>query len=474
MRSVDAVGNRSAAASGSYIIDRAAPAAPSFVTAPAASGSGASASWGFTAEAGAAYECQLERDGAVVEAFVACASPRGYDLAPLPDGAYVLNVRVTDGAGNASSSRSAPYVLDRTGPDGIKLVETPGAVGNDRTPTWEFALEGAAAFECTLRFGDDAIIAPGPCTGPQTYELPTDKDGRYVFRVRGFDAVGNAGSELEDRYVLDTADPGAPEIATDEERKGSDPSPAWRFTGEAGAVLECTLKRGDDVVARMDECASPKDYRLEERGEGTYTFGVRATDAAGNTGELATATYEYERAEVSRKEEPRTEPAPQPAPPAPESAPATSAPAPASTTTTTASERSERREQAAKARARKRAAAAAQRRAAAAAARRAAQAAQAAKTAPQAGKQRTKRKKAATEKLAEVGKVMAKAAGVAAEKTAFPVLLLGLCGLFLVAQDRVDRRDPKLALAPIFADPEMPFVAKSELAADEEEQEPEP
>jgi pyruvate/2-oxoglutarate dehydrogenase complex dihydrolipoamide acyltransferase (E2) component len=272
--------------------------------------------------------------------------------------------------------------------------------------------------------------------------------------------------------VLDTVDPGAPEIATDEDRKGSDPSPAWRFTGEPGAVLECTLKRGDDVVARMDECASPKDYRLEERGAGTYTFGVRATDAAGNTGELATATYEYERAEAGRKEEPHTEPAPQPAPPAPESAPATSAPAPTSTTGTTASERSERSEQAAKARARKRAAAAAQRRAAAA--RRAAQAAQAARTAPKPEKQRRKRRKAATEKLAEVGKVMAQAAGVAAEKTAFPVLLLGLCGLFLVAQDRVDRRDPKLALAPIFADPEMPFVAKSELAADEPEQEPEP
>jgi len=43
-------------------------------------------------------------------------------------------------------------------------------------------------------------------------------------------------------------------------------------------------------------------------------------------------------------------------------------------------------------------------------------------------------------------------------KTAVPAGLLLLVGLFLSLQNRLDRRDPKLALAPVFADPGVSFV----------------
>jgi hypothetical protein len=36
--------------------------------------------------------------------------------------------------------------------------------------------------------------------------------------------------------------------------------------------------------------------------------------------------------------------------------------------------------------------------------------------------------------------------------------LLILIGLFLLVQNRLDRRDPKLALAPVYADPGVSFV----------------
>jgi hypothetical protein len=44
------------------------------------------------------------------------------------------------------------------------------------------------------------------------------------------------------------------------------------------------------------------------------------------------------------------------------------------------------------------------------------------------------------------------------KKTAVPVGLLLLVGLFLAVQNRLDRRDPKLALAPVYADPGVSFV----------------
>ncbi len=39
----------------------------------------------------------------------------------------------------------------------------------------------------------------------------------------------------------------------------------------------------------------------------------------------------------------------------------------------------------------------------------------------------------------------------------FPALWLLLVIAFLAVQNRIDRRDPKLALAPVFADPHMVF-----------------
>ena len=45
----------------------------------------------------------------------------------------------------------------------------------------------------------------------------------------------------------------------------------------------------------------------------------------------------------------------------------------------------------------------------------------------------------------------------ASKKAAFPLVLLLVVGLFLVLQDRIDRKDPKLALAPVYPDPDLPF-----------------
>lgn len=57
-------------------------------------------------------------------------------------------------------------------------------------------------------------------------------------------------------------------------------------------------------------------------------------------------------------------------------------------------------------------------------------------------------------------KVLLKIAQVAAEvgkRSAFPMGLLALVVIFLSLQNRIDRRDPKLALAPVHPTPDLPF-----------------
>ncbi len=45
-----------------------------------------------------------------------------------------------------------------------------------------------------------------------------------------------------------------------------------------------------------------------------------------------------------------------------------------------------------------------------------------------------------------------------AQRGEFPVAMLALLGFFLLLQNRLDSRDPKLALAPMYPDPELPFL----------------
>ncbi|HEX2028877.1 MAG TPA: hypothetical protein VHF25_12855 [Nitriliruptorales bacterium] len=44
-----------------------------------------------------------------------------------------------------------------------------------------------------------------------------------------------------------------------------------------------------------------------------------------------------------------------------------------------------------------------------------------------------------------------------ADESAFPLILLVIMVIFLVVQDSIDRRDPKLALAPVYPEPDLPF-----------------
>jgi hypothetical protein len=53
---------------------------------------------------------------------------------------------------------------------------------------------------------------------------------------------------------------------------------------------------------------------------------------------------------------------------------------------------------------------------------------------------------------------VAYAAAVTAPKSAFPMSLVLMVGAFLAIQNRIDRNDPKLALAPVHADRHLDFA----------------
>lgn len=93
----------------------------------------------------------------------------------------------------------------------------------------------------------------------------------------------------------DITPPDAPEIERGPGKLGNNPSPRWRFTAEAGSGTECKLKRGSTVVYGWADCDSPRRYQIGDMTDGLYTFHVKATDAAGNTGPAATDHYEFDQ-----------------------------------------------------------------------------------------------------------------------------------------------------------------------------------
>lgn len=63
-----------------------------------------------------------------------------------------------------------------------------------------------------------------------------------------------------------------------------------------------------------------------------------------------------------------------------------------------------------------------------------------------------------TEALREALRKLASIATDGAKRGAFPLVLLLLMAAFVVVQHRIDSRDPKLALAPVHADVDLPFA----------------
>ena len=169
-----------------------------------------------------------------------------------------------------------------------------------------------------------ACASFGPCSGASSHAPGSDlADGSYTFRVRATDAAGNSATqtrELQCRHrgagAVDHRRPGRhhrrrpPDLRL--QRRGRRDRP----------VLDRHRDRGlRPLLGRLQPPAGSADL-----ADGSYTFRVRATDAAGNA---ATQRAPSRSSSTPRRRPSRSPAAPRPAPPATPARPSTSAPRPA-------------------------------------------------------------------------------------------------------------------------------------------------
>ena len=226
---------------------------------PSGAVSSTSASFAFSSGANASFQCSLDGDP-----FEACVVPKEY--ANLSEGAHTFQVRATDADGETDATpASRSWTVDATAPalkvpSGPVVFEATGPTGAVATyqVSAEDAVDPAPVIDCTPATGN--VFPPGDTTVTCT---ATDK----------------AANKANGSFTVTVRDTTAPETAIGSGPSGTVSSSSASFvfsSSEPDSTFECSLDGGV-----FGACTSPKSYT--GLSVGNHTFGVKATDAAGNT-----------------------------------------------------------------------------------------------------------------------------------------------------------------------------------------------
>ncbi|NUR75099.1 MAG: hypothetical protein HOQ28_02280, partial [Thermoleophilia bacterium] len=250
VEAVDAAGNTGAPVTYTWTIDTAPPDTSLTVTAPSsASTRTTNASFSFSSEAGATFQCALDTP-AGVGAFAACTSPTSY-AGPLGEGTYAFHVRAIDAAGNTDGSPAAfTWTVDLTPPN-TTITSAPGNPSGSSVSFGFTSSEGSSTFQCKL---DSAAFAD--CSSPKSYTGLANAS--HTFSVQATDPAGNT----DDTPATFTWTSGPT-------------STAQVFVSTGGSDLTCARLDSTKPCATFD-----KAFQIAQGGDvvevagGTYSAGV--------------------------------------------------------------------------------------------------------------------------------------------------------------------------------------------------------
>ena len=138
--------------------------------------------------------------------------------------------------------------------------------------------EPGSEFECSV---DGA--AAEPCTSPVTLDLA---DGEHTLDVTATDAAGNAdATPAEATWTMDKRVPVASWVSGPPADHDSFTAEFEFASDESGSSFACKL----DEAGAWTECTSGDAFTVA--ADGSHTLSVRATDAAGNTSEPISKTW---------------------------------------------------------------------------------------------------------------------------------------------------------------------------------------
>jgi hypothetical protein len=224
-----------------------------------------------SSEPGSSFECRQQSSGSAATAFAACSSP--HELAALPDGLWVFEVRALDQTGTPDDTPATHSFRIDTSPPDTAILSGPAGPTSNTTPQFAYSSTEEGAFECRHHRIGEPPPAYAQCpSGSRT--LGPLAQGSYVFEVAAIDAAGNRdGTPASQPFRVDTTPPDT--AITGGPGDTTAANAAFFFSAEEGATFWCRLDGGG-----WGPCDSPRVYSGLDLGP--HRFEVRGIDQAGN------------------------------------------------------------------------------------------------------------------------------------------------------------------------------------------------
>jgi parallel beta-helix repeat protein len=253
----------------SFTVDTVAPQT-TIDAGPSGYATTASASFAFSADEAASFECSLDED-----AFAPCGGTKAYE--GVGEGAHTFSVRAVDLAGNADATPATRSFTVDTIPPETAIDSGPAPLTQATSATFAFsASEAGSSFACSLD-GSAFGLCPASYSGLA--------DGTHTFAARATDPAGNTDpTPATQTWTVDTVAPDTT-LSSNLSDPGNVPTPEFTFTASESATFRCSVD-GEPFAT----CVSP--HTTAALAEGTHTFEVHATDAAGNV-EAAPASLTF-------------------------------------------------------------------------------------------------------------------------------------------------------------------------------------
>ncbi|MGA7702676.1 MAG: peptidylprolyl isomerase [Thermoguttaceae bacterium] len=306
-------------------LDTTAPSGYNITANDANVGAAKAASTGFTftgAETGDTYTYKITSSGSTTASLTntgTITSPNqvvgNIDVSSLPDGTLTYDVYLTDPAGNQGSHVQATAVLDQTAPAAFTVTPTDSLIGSSKATSTGFTIDGGEAFTTysyTITSDGDGNVKT--VTGSGTLTLTTQTisgidvsslpDGNLTFTVTLTDAAGNSTTETA-HAILDTIAPSDYSITAIDANLNAAKAAATGFTfsgAEIGATYTYTITSSGSATASLTNTGTitsqdqiVNNIDVSSLPDGTLTYDVYLTDAAGNQGVHKTASAVLDR-----------------------------------------------------------------------------------------------------------------------------------------------------------------------------------
>ena len=312
VRGVDLAENRSPLIQSDYVFDRNAQPLAVFLSSPASPDHDLSPTWtvsaptdpvtstspallradalttaALTTAGTGGVECQLTSPGRGPAAWEACAGT--YTAKTVGDGDYVLAIRAVGTDGTDGPASTSTYRLMTRKPAALEFSTAPPAAGNDDDVSWSWEDNPQVRVQC--RFGRTGAVPPAwtTCSSPYLAAVARSGQGSYSLEVRVIDRAGNPSDSTVGTYRYDTTAPPTPAFATKPPARGTSGSVTWTFPLTGDAVSAVCVVTHDGAV---DERPCPGTYTLSGLSSaGTWQLSVYFVDAAGNKGQPVVGTY---------------------------------------------------------------------------------------------------------------------------------------------------------------------------------------